>query len=55
MTIIIVEFLFGLIGIMGISSMTMAAGGKAYRKLSVDGKPINLAHAYTSVQPGFFD
>jgi hypothetical protein len=46
---------FGLIGLMGMSSMTMAAGGKADRKLIVDGKPVNLAYAYASAQPGFFD
>ena len=30
-------------------------GVKADRKLIDDGKPINLAHAYASAQPGFFD
>jgi hypothetical protein len=54
-TIIIVEFLLGLIDLMGMSSMTVAAGGKADRKLIVDGKPINLAYAHASAQPGFFD
>jgi len=48
-------FLIGLIGIMGMSSMTMAAGGKADGKLIVDGKPVNMSYAYASAQPGFFE
>jgi hypothetical protein len=44
-----------LIGLMAMSSMAMAADGKADGKLIVDGKPVNLAHAYAFAQPGFFD
>ena len=49
-------FLFlGLTGIMAMSSMALAADGKADGKLVVDGKPVNLAYAYAFAQPGFFD
>jgi hypothetical protein len=48
-------FFIGLIGIIGMSSMTMAAGGKADGKLIVDGKPVNMSYAYASAQPGFFE
>jgi hypothetical protein len=56
MTVINRGILFmGLIGLMAMSSMAMAADGKADGKLIVDGKPVNLAYAYASAQPGFFD
>lgn len=45
----------GLIGLIGMSSMAMAADGKADGKLIVDGKPVNLANAYAFAQQGFFD
>jgi hypothetical protein len=44
-------FFIGLIGLMGISSMPMAADGK----LIVDRKPVNLAYSYASAQPGFVE
>jgi hypothetical protein len=55
MTIISVEFLFELIGLMGMSSMTVAASGNEERKLIVDGKPTNLPSGYASAQPAFLD
>ena len=47
--------LIGLMAMSSMSSMAMAADGKADGKLIVDGKPVNLAHAYAFAQPGFFD
>jgi hypothetical protein len=40
---------------MALGSTAMADDGKADGKLIVDGKPVKLAYAYASAQPGFFD
>jgi hypothetical protein len=56
MKIINRAFLFlGLVGLIAMSSLAMAADGKAEGKLIVDGKSVNLAYAYAFAQPGFFD
>jgi hypothetical protein len=38
-----------------LGSVALAAEGKAEGQLIVDGKPVKIAYAYASAQPGFFD
>lgn len=56
MNIITRSMLFmAIVCLLVMSSMAAAADGKADGTLTVAGKPVKLAYAYASTQPGFFD